>query len=463
MIADNYPDYDLAFLDGTTGKDLTAQGRGFDSDADGLQKSVNELNGLAEGHGVERVRGDLVSLGQSLRGVADQAAAAAAAHAAMKAAWDAWKRNAPRQAEIAAAEKKVAAATEKLRTATDHHAGAARAELKQAEDALRDLVARREDADAALAGGLEEAKRKLASSGGGWGAWDKELTSPPSAQHATPPTTPDPAQQRQTPPMPPMPTLDPAGAPPAAVPPAQAAPPTPAGGGAVDPRLAAAVAESARQQPQQAPTTPAMTPAMAAPAAAAGQPQRQQRGEDQQQIDPAGLASALGLPIPIGTNGPAATPAATTPAAPAEAQGAPPAASPNSLAGAAPVNQTNPGASLTGLRTDDNVTGRPDGVPARSANDITTRTAAATATAEQAAPGAGDAATAGVPGAGVPVTGPMGAIGGPAVGGGGKQSQTVLARMTQEQREMLGLNAIARAVPGGTIAQKRDDDEDQRR
>ena len=53
----------------------------------------------------------------------------------------------------------------------------------------------------------------------------------------------------------------------------------------------------------------------------------------------------------------------------------------------------------------------------------------------------------------MPMGGPM--MGG-AGGGGNNKRDTVKATLTSDQAQLMGLEAVAEAVPGGTIAQKKD-------
>ena len=161
MSADDFPDFDLSFLDGTTGSDLTKLSKDLEDAAADLQAKSDSIDGNTEGTTVDQVRGELTDIRTALESSAANAAAAAAAFAAMKSAWDKWKADAPRQAEIAAAEQAVAALRKDLMEADPHHAALYRPVLDAAKDHLNDLIDRREAADAALAAALEEAQLKL--------------------------------------------------------------------------------------------------------------------------------------------------------------------------------------------------------------------------------------------------------------------------------------------------------------
>jgi len=160
--ADNYPDYDFSFLDGTVGSDLAVVGKGLDAAAADVQSHTRELSDTADGATVTQVHEDLVEIRDALSAAATNAAQTAEAFEVMKAAWAAWQAIAPRQAEIVAAEAAVARAREMLKASDNHHAGLARGALKRAQDTLRDLIQRREDADAALVEALEKARNMLA-------------------------------------------------------------------------------------------------------------------------------------------------------------------------------------------------------------------------------------------------------------------------------------------------------------
>ncbi len=98
--------------------------------------------------------------------------------------------------------------------------------------------------------------------------------------------------------------------------------------------------------------------------------------------------------------------------------------------------------------------GRPDGPTARTATSPGPATNLSGAAPDQAT--ARTAAGAGTGMGGVPpMMGPMmGGMNG--MGGAGKYREPVTAAMTPDQAQLLGLEAVATAVPGGTIARKDD-------
>ena len=492
MSADDYPDYDLSFLDGTTGSDLAAMGKGLDSAATDLQKNADDLNGNAKGQTVERVHGDLVSIKQSLDDATDHATAAAAAFAAMKAAWDTWKANAPKQAEIAAAEQAVAHAREQLKSADNHHAGLARAALKRAQDTLRDLIAKREAADAALVEALEKAKAQLKRSrvhdhgkplDDGPGAPAHTAPPPKSAPKSSPApgseTSETPAPTSAPAPAAPAPPTTLSDAPAAAAPAPETSPSSTTGGSGLSPATAAALGAALSQQGQQQQAPPQM-PMMPQVPMAAQQQNTKPAGEQNRNGDGVigtddilkalGPAAAAAAALPLGAAGlsagsnmspvtvasPAISPNPTfLPAAPWS-----PAGSGSGLSAPA-INPVTTGTSVSGLLTDNNVSGRPDNVASRSAyapNPGATSTASHLAGAQSgggsAASGtATGSATAGAPGAGMPMM-PMMPMGGAGGAAGGSQRDPVTAKLTPEQQELMGLPTVAASVAGGTIAQR---------
>lgn len=153
---------------------------------------------------------------------------------------------------------------------------------------------------------------------------------------------------------------------------------------------------------------------------------------------------------------PPSPPLFTPAAAPTPAQAFAPLGS--GLSGLTPANPVvaQPivtGNSISGLTTDNNVTGRPDGAAPRTATSPTHLAGAAAANAVAA----GDAAQQRTVGHG-PGMMPMipmvpGAAG---AAGGGKDRDPVTAALTPDQAELMGLETRAEAVPGGTIARKGD-------
>jgi hypothetical protein len=261
----------------------------------------------------------------------------------------------------------------------------------------------------------------------------------------------------------------PAGAPAPVAAPAAAATTAPSSSG-LSPTQAA-VLGSALTQPSMAPqmapqmTQPQMMPAMA-PGFGQQPPQQQPRQQDQQSADAAiedllrSIAPAAVVPAFAGV-GPVSTSPSMTPP-PVSAPALTPTFTPTFSTAATPlVSPAAPvvtGSSTPGLVSDANTTGRPDGVPARGAFSPPPGSAThLTGSAAGADPAAGAARGAGVPGAGMPMMPMMpGAMGAPGNGSGRVERDEDRIIRTAEEASLHGLDVVARAVPGGTIAQRRD-------
>lgn len=487
--SDQYPDYDLSFLEGTTGDDLSTLSRNIDDSAKQLGRKIDEIPDAARTETTDRVYEDLVTIRQGLEKAADDVGKTATAFKKMKAAWETWKKDAPKQAEIAAAEKAVADAKETLRSAAGGPAAPnARGLLKQAEAKLKDMVADRKRADKDLAEALEAAKDELGKLAPGWvpggndGKEDEVTPAAPAAPAPAPapaapaaPPAPGPAASAPAPggelpgaaPLPP-PDTSLSGGP-------ESLPGAAASTGGLDPAKAAAVAGLLGQAQQAAPQQQAQPqPQMAMPAmpqvpgAQAQQPKQQenpfQNGDQSSLYDlidalaPAGAAAAavplttpsLGSP---GINATTVTPPVSgsqtyVPATPWNTPG-------SSLSVAPLTNPVVTGTSIPNLTTDTNVTGRPDGATPRTATGPSPASHLATATAAAAADPAGAGtrgAAAGSPGMMPPMMPPM--MGGPGMGGAGKERETVKAEQSSEEFLLTGGPAVSEAVPGGTIARK---------
>ena len=475
--ADKYPDYDFSFLDGATGIDLAAIGRGLDDATKGLELKSAEIADTAQTATVDRVQGELSDIRKSLATAATDAAKAAAAFQAMKAAWDTWKANAPRHAELVAAEDAVTKARADLiahshaKIGPDSHVGLYRMALKHAEAHLRDLITRRESADEALEAALEQAKTQLLGKqeeGKTYsGSPNTPPAPPPAAAVPTPPAAPAPG------PSAPAPGASPGNDAPAPAPaapggelPSTATPPAPetspsAGTGSADPSTAAALAAllgQQQQQPQAAQGQPQGMPAMPTMPQV---PMAQQKpdpaltGNDAANNDLVDLLNSIApapVPVPMSSLS-GTTPSVAVPslAVPETITPATPWNTPGALSALPPLNPVTTGTSLTGLTTDTNVTGRADGATARSATSPASHLSASSGAASANSAAQPHAAM----GAGMPMM-PMGGpmMGGP--GGGNAKRDTVKATLTSDQAQLLGLEAVAEAVPGGTIAQKKD-------
>lgn len=488
MSADQYPDYDLGFLDGETGNNLAAVGRGLESAARGLEDRIADLESNSAGTTVERVHGELIEIKQSIDKAAAAAAEAAAAFKSMQSAWKDWKANAPKHAELVAAEAEVAKAREALKAADNHHAGLFRGALHRAQDRLREMIKRREAADKALADALESTAFDLGAVGGLDSAKPIDAETPPAA--AAPPAGTPPAAG--TPPT--------AGTPAVGTPPAAEATPPPAGtapetvsttpssespAGSVSPAVAAALGAALTQQqpqPQQAAPAAAIPQMPQVPMPGAGQQQQNRPGgaEQDKPLDTPDIAALLaGMPI----TGSTSTLPGTTSATPPPVTVAAPMTSP-SFAPAAPwssgISLSNPlppvspapvttGTSIPGLTTTANVTGLPDGTPAKTAFTTNPVPAvgsggAASHLSGSAPVGPGGGSVAGSPGAGgmmgpagMPMMPPMMGAGPGGAGAGDRERERILA-YTPDEAVLHGIHAENQAVPGGTIAQKKPGD-----
>ena len=464
--ADKYPDYNFSFLDGATGNDLAAIGRGLDDATKGLELKSAEIADTAQTATVDRVQGELAEIRKSLATAATDAAKAAAAFQAIKAAWDTWQANAPKHAELAFAELAVFDAKRQLADADNARAVPCRRRLKEAEARFNDLIAKRESADEALTAALEKAQNQLGKIGPG--SFDGKRNTPtpaappPGAAVAAPPAAPAPG------PSAPAPGPGTESAPGPSAPggelPSTATPPAPetslsAGTGSADPStpaaLAALLGQQQQQQPQAAQAQPQGMPAMPQVPMAQQKPDPALTGNDAANNELVDLLNSIApapVPVPMSSLS-GTTPSVAVPslAVPETITPATPWNTPGALSALPPLNPVTTGTSLTGLTTDTNVTGRADGATARSATSPASHLSASSGAASANSAAQPHAAM----GAGMPMM-PMGGpmMGGP--GGGNAKRDTVKATLTSDQAQLLGLEAVAEAVPGGTIAQKKD-------
>lgn len=460
--ADQFPDPDLSFLEGTTGEDIAAVGRGLDESAQQLDRQTREIADQAQTATVDRVLDALVDIKKGLETAAAAADTAAAAFRAMQQAWEEWKANAPRQIEIVSAEQEVADARQQLMVADGPHAALFRRKLKAAEAKLTGLIERRKAADAELAAALEAAQSMLPSPGP-----IPEL--PSGVDGTTPKTLPTPGPTT-SPPGPAASAPAPGGELPGTSLPGETLPPgtslsgmgeTPLTATGSNPSAAAALAALAAQQQQ--PQQPVQIPQPMAPAMAA--PQQQQKpaenpfGSAGEPIDlaallgPAAMGALAGAGAAPGLSSAISSPA-ITPLNPTVGPTFTPLGPVGSLTPAPVVNPIVTGTSVSGLTTDSNVTGRADGTAARTATSPSPATGLSGAHTDQATARPGGMGTGmGMGAPMMPMSPMMGGMGG---GGAGKDREMVTATMTPEQAKLLGLETIGEAVPGGTIARKED-------
>jgi hypothetical protein len=480
--ADQFPDPDLSFLEGTTGSDIAAVGRGIDDAAQQLEQQTRVITDNAEGATVGRVQESLVEIKQALE-------KSAAAFDRMQAAWETWKATAPRQAEIAFAERSVQDARQRLMDAEDRHAALLRRQLKMAQAKLKELIEKRKAADAALAEALEAAGQNIPRveiplplpGGRTPGLPGGPMEEKPGTGNTTP-GSPAPAPPAELPgataPPAELPNVTAPAAPGGELPGAGAPLPAPdtslsgeapaaVGGGNANQAAALAGLLGQQQQQAQPQAQPQMSPAMAA------MPQIPQAQQPQKQPDTAGaaggdmsslydlinsIAPAAAVAAPLTFPSLSTPPALSTPGiAPVTYSPATPWNTPGGSLSAAPaVNPIVTGTSVSGLTTDSNVTGRADGTAPRTATSpgSATHLAGAAGAAAGAEAGAGQRGAAGM--GGTPIMGgPIGGMGGGA--GTGKEREQVKANQTSDHFVLNGEIARSEAVPGGTIAQKRDD------
>ena len=470
--SDGFPDPDLSFLEGTTGEDIAAVGRGLDDAAQQLDRKIGEIGDQAQTATVDRVLDALTGIKKGLDAAAAAANTAAAAFREMKQAWEKWKNDAPKQADLAAAEQTVEEASRLLREASEQDLEPQvvffRKALKAAEAKRKDLFEKRIAEDAELAAALERAQAMLPGFTPPGDIENRRGTATPGTETPAPgptPSTPGPGASA------PGGELPGTSLPGATLPPGTglSAMPETAGaatGSGLSPAQAGALAAALGQQqqqgqPQVAPPMPQM-PAM---------PQQQQKPAENplakslDDYDPNALLAALGpAGVLAGVGAPAlsstiASPALTplTPAGPTFTP-----LNPTGLGGATPANPVvQPvvtGTSTAGLTTDSNVSGRADGTAARTATGTGPASHLAAGGAETAAArptGMGTGAGMGAPmmPMGMPMQGGMNGM-----GGAGKDRDPVTAKLTPDQIKLLALDTIAEAVPGGTIAQRRDAD-----
>lgn len=427
-------------IDSLDGIDVDALSRGVSGAVTGLFPVTAELTATAAGETVDVVHERLVQTRQDLDATATDLARVAEAIRILREARDAWRRDAPRDAEIDAARQRWADARQALIDAADDGTAAVAAQ-RRCEAALRDLQAleeKRDAADNALKSALERAKGKLPERDSDFdGDSRKRLPAP----NAPAPDAPAPSGPRPAP-APPRP-------PPAAVTPPPAAPAPSAGSGSdSQAALANLLAQIQRSSPVQAqPQHPAAQQQPQAPASQAAplssapvsQPRKNNaidsRDVDRLIDDKAGDApTAVGLGL--GSTGPTVTPSP----APTIPPSAPPPA-------------TNPGTSREGLSTSTPTNGR-SGVEAGAFDSPQTKTSSAGPTATAAETGTGTRPGAGM-GHGAPLIPPVGGIGSGGAGGMSPRESRDAPRVYNPEDQQDGSGPDV--VRGGTIAQRRPD------
>lgn len=468
------PDPDFRLADSDAAVALRGTADTLDAAAAALKAQERALAAANSGRGAEYTAEQINRVVDTLSRGADEAIASAQLRDACAVARDHFRivTADATVADVRAAYEEWQALRAKLMVADNHHAALCRRRMAEAQAHYNDLLQRREDAvrgyeiaeDAATAV-FQTAVNRLR--GADW----EDRSGGPAAPATAPdtPTAPAPAPPAAAAaPAPEAPAPAAGSSPEAAAPPSTelaaapetATPAAPSGSG-LSPAQAGLLTNALTQQsPVQQQAQPQMVPAMAMPAPALTPPQPQRPAEDPfanfDSYDPNSLLALLRA-APTTVAAPAIAPA-TLP----EPETYSPATPWNTgLSGLAAVNPVvsqpvTTGTSLTGLTTDSNVTGRADGAAPRTATSPAPTHLAGAAAANAAA---NPAATAAHPGAGMGGTpimgGPMGAGG--MGGGGGKDREQVKATPGSDHFVLTGEAARSEAVPGGTIAQKRDD------
>lgn len=420
-------------IDSLDGIDVDALSRGVSGAVTGLFPVTTELTATAAGETVDVVHERLVQTRQDLDATATDLARVAEAIRILREARDAWRRDAPRDAEIDAARQRWADARQALIDAADDGTAAVAAQ-RRCEAALRDLQAleeKRDAADNALKSALDRAAAVLPNR-------DSDFDGDSRKQRPDAPGAPAPAGPR------------PAPAPPRTPPAAATPPPAPAPAGAgsgPDSRAAldnliAQIQRTAPVQPQQqpvAPQSPAPAPAAQAPPLSSAPVSQARKGDaigsrDVDRLVDGDKAADAPTAVGLGSSAPAAT---VTPQAPAPTTPPTPPA-------------TNPGTSREGLSTSTPTNGR-SGVDPGAFDSPQTRTSSAGPTATAAETGTGTRPAAGM-GHGAPIIPPMGGIGS---GGGGMspRSDRDAPRVYSPEQQQQGEGPDI--VRGGTIAQNR--------
>lgn len=448
------PDPDLRAAESGAATTLRATAKQMLDTETAVQEQITTTANHNAGDGADRAASRLTELRISLNAAAAAVTHAAELHEALAAAAERYRASAPTGLEILAAWAVAQKAKQELAAAADSDHGGFYAAAKRASvdaDAkLRELEDRRHAAVEAFNAARDHALDVYRTGSGAIGVGDGTPLETPPALAPAPTTALAPAAPAVS-----APPTD-AGAPPAAATPAAAetataAAPSSSGSPAAAAALAGLLAQ--QQQPQQTPAAmPQPQMAMPAPVLSPPQPQRpaEQPFGDGVIDDPNMILSALrsaASPSPTFT-APAFTPVAVTEPAltPLNPLSAAPAVNP---VAAAPIVT---GTSTAGLITDTNVTGRPDNAPPRTATS-THLAGAGAVNATAGETGAGQRAAAAVPPM-MPMMPPM--MGGPGMGGGGEKREPVTAALTPDQAELMGLETVAEAVPGGTIARKGD-------
>lgn len=404
------------------------------------RRRCTELSGENKGKTINKACERLIAQAQANEQKADRLNLVSEALKTREEAARIWNRNAPRDSELADARKAMGAASEELKRAEGQAAVAASAKMKAAIQHSADLNERRKQADEDYARAEERARAKLAGVKlkgdkkgdvlrGGSTSMDLPGDRKPGSSRPSAPAKPTPGLSKGA-----STAAKPAGGAPA---PSTAVSSASTGGAPVQQKtlsdllrqtgqLPAGQAQQALGQPQQiAPAAGAAAPV--APSSA--------RPDGRKPDDVFKSSDVPDIPIPV------AMPASSLPSA----------------ATATSAAQTTPpvsGTSAADMKTESNVSGRPDAL--RGAFSPSTSASGATGAATNAGTGLN---AKGMQAAGQPMAAPMGGLpmaGGGAGSGGGKDRSQI---HTANQREW-----DEGVVRGGTIAQNRPDyDEDDKK
>ncbi|WP_280827676.1 hypothetical protein [Mycobacterium sp. OTB74] len=432
----------------------TGLSRRMDAIAKDLNTNTVTLMTLAKGATMTDAHGKLTAIRQEVEKGALGFAEGGAAYSSLESASRDWIRDAPTDAELAAADKAVTDAQAALKRAAQTGSGSAEeAALKAAQKHSRNLHRERTAADKAFDKACKNIRERLAKHGEFIHKQHREHTvSGHSRVKApdVPPAKPVPAPSSSIPPA----TLRGTKAPATST---SSSTDGSAPAGSVDDLL-----NKLRQQPA-APSGPSQPPTVAptgSPRLGGGgsqlgsQPAKNEKARDGA-LTTSDLAS-LGVPAVAAAPVVAAalrTPGPSLPMVPATSTSPGTIAAPESTP---PVT----GTSRPDLNTNADVTGRSD--PPRGAF-----TAPATNLAGSNNP-AGGGGTTGAPGTGTATQPGIGQtpimpggmpMSGPGSGGGSSRKSNPVVKYSPEQAELNGQTTTSEAVQGGTIAQRRFDDD----
>ncbi len=481
------PDPDLRFAESDAGERFRTDASKLLDEAEGIRREITALATTQRGVGLDRVLDKLSARQQQADAAGMRALAAAQLHKDLAAAAKTYRASTVTIHAIELADAARREARRQMQAAADGPAWPAAYNASgAAEDAYKLLVQQRHRAIEQYgrdeAGALERFRAALRRIGGGMHL---------AGSHDTLPAGPAPTPAPKSAPAP-APTPAPAGPAAASTAPGAVkrlsgaatapattapAPPAPAGGvtapglgasttaqaqaaiaaliAGEQQRAAAAVPLPVAQLPQQAPT---LTQAPQATGVGTSSPARRRRDTDDGVIDSPTLSAMLGG-VPAAALGAAVAAPAIHPGL-AAVTGAAPAPALNPVggggggiggAGGVPPSGGPTGTSVSGLETAANVTGRPPGGIATALSGGLVGVASASGTPAAAAAGAG---MGGLPGM-MPMGGGVGGAGG-GVAGGKRSTDSGVTQWTADQAEIQGARTRAEAVPGGTIAQRRD-------